>query len=186
MKKNILTISAGICLFMFSPLMLANQPSQDYTQFHDIFAKWTEAFNAKKLKDTCALFSPKVKADYQGVPSKNYTAICDGFKTTFADSIHEYHYRFKINDVYHAGNLAVVRITWYLDTYANHQRINVTRDEGIDVLQKTADGKWQIVNYLAYEVSTQKAPVITTPAEHSIELKQKVKELAPTPSIPMI
>ena len=117
--------------------------------FNHIFSTWTEAFNNKKLAQSCAIFSKLVVADYQGVSQKNYTIICDGFKTIFQKENNRYEYKFKIHDIYRSGDLAAIRITWYLYVYEFGKLTSKTRDEGMDIL-KLKNGKWEIVNYIVY------------------------------------
>lgn len=141
-----------LCFFITAHAKPNN--AADHAVFNVLFTAWTTAFNGKNLPQTCALFSSELKADYRGAPQKSFTSICDGFKKVFSENSRRYVYRFKLNDIYHTGDLAAVRITWYLDIYENEKLILTTQDEGLDILQKTAAG-WKIVNYLGYEVSDE-------------------------------
>ena len=127
--------------------------NQDGRLFHKILSDWTEAFNRRDLARACHLFSPVVVANYQGVPAKNYTTICDGFKTIFANTARRYQYHFKIHQVYRANGLAAVRLTWYLQVNGHGRVVLDSTDEGLDVFEKNKQGEWQIVNYLAYPIS---------------------------------
>lgn len=139
-----------LLLMPTSPLY-AEQKS-DVTIFQALFEKWTYSFNHQNLPATCNLFSPALSANYQGVAAKNYASICAGFKKIFQETQRHYHYRFKLHHVYHCHDLAVARMTWYLQINEQGKPTSLTRDEGIDVLQKNKQGQWQIVNYLAYPV----------------------------------
>ncbi len=135
--------------FSFSFFGTAN--ASDHEEFDQLFSRWTTAFNHKNLAVTCALFANNVSANYRGVPRKNYTSICAGFKKIFHDPRRQYHYQYRLHQVYRSQDLAAVRITWYLKMLEKGKKLVQVQDEGIDVLQRK-QGQWQIVNYLAYEV----------------------------------
>lgn len=118
--------------------------------FKNIFTDWTNNFNQKNVSKSCALFSKQVVADYQGISQKNYNSICNGFKKIFTLQNQRYQYRFTLHHVYRSGNLAALRITWYLRLYENEKLKSITQDEGIDILEKNKAGEWKIVNYIAY------------------------------------
>ncbi|QBR85298.1 nuclear transport factor 2 family protein [Legionella israelensis] len=120
--------------------------------FEDIFDAWTKAFNQKKYPEVCELFSKKIKADYQGVPRKNYSTICKGFQKIFQETEMTYQNQFKIHEVYQSNNLAAVRITWYLSVYKKGVHQYSIQEEGLDIFQKDDNNKWKIVNYIAYPV----------------------------------
>ncbi len=123
--------------------------SPDYPEFEKIFNDWTDAFNHKDVKKSCALFSPKVTADYQGASQKNYDDICDGFKKIFA-KVASYEYHFTLHSVYRADNLAVARITWYLKIMQGDKLLSTVQDVGIDIFKQDAQQQWKIINYIAY------------------------------------
>jgi len=146
-KKIILVL-----LFTFSSIVTAEPPQNNQKDFEDIFNQWITFFNKKDLAGTCALFSKNVVADYYGFEQRNYTMICDGFKDAFQQKENRYEYQYKLHHVYQERNLAAVRITWYLKIYDEKNKvISAVQDEGIDVFEKEDNGKWVIVNYLAFE-----------------------------------
>lgn len=119
--------------------------------FENLFSEWTKAFNNKDLKASCSLFRSDVKAKYRGLPEKNYDDICNGFDKIFKEKNKDYQYSFEVHDVFSQENLAVVRITWYLQIKENGLNKSVVQDEGMDVLEKDQQDRWQIVNYLAFQ-----------------------------------
>lgn len=133
-----------LCLFSFPTYANANDH-----EIKKLFTDWTYSFNHKNLQKTCGLFAKEVVANYRGLPQKNYDSICNGFKKIFTQTNTIYHYRFAIHKIYQANNLAVVRITWYLQI-KNGSKVTAIRDEGMDVLKRNANRQWQIVNYIAY------------------------------------
>lgn len=171
-----------------SSICYADNANKDTAMFQKLFSDWTNAFNRKQINPSCALFAKSLQADYRGAPSKTYTSICNGFKQVFSDPARHYHYRFKIRHVYRSGNLAAVRITWYLDVTENQKIILSTHDEGLDILEKTSAG-WKIVNYLAYDVTEQKYPINmpAPPQKPTPELKpKKTKKPEPTAGVVQI
>jgi ketosteroid isomerase-like protein len=146
-----IVIQLVIFFFIAFPLTTyAKDEIDSHRLFDKLFADWTAAFNRKDISKTCHLFSKSVIANYQGVPPKDYAAICDGFKKIFTKSNLRYQYSFKLHQVYRSEALAVVRITWYLRIYEKGKLKSITQDEGIDIFQKNNQGQWQIVNYLSY------------------------------------
>lgn len=140
-------------VFIFSCVaqnVYAASHQNDMATFEQIFNEWTTSFNNKNAEKTCSVFSKSVVGDYQGAPQKNYAALCDGFKKLFQKPNYRYHYRYKLHDVHRSGDLAIARITWYLDVYENGQKTSATQDEGMDVLEKNASDNWQIIRYLSY------------------------------------
>ena len=136
--------------FVLTTVSAAAADQNDGVIFEDLFKKWTDAFNRKDIVGSAGLFSRKVVADYQGVPRKNYTTIYYGFKKIFGETKQQYKYRFKLRDLYRSGDLAAVRITWYLDISEEGKPTTTVEDQGLDVLQRNKDGTWQIINCIAY------------------------------------
>ncbi|EKD71017.1 MAG: hypothetical protein ACD_46C00297G0004 [uncultured bacterium] len=142
-------------LFLISSSLFASTNDANFKQFQEVFSQWTKAFNQKDLTGSCNLFDKSLTASYQGYSTKNYTTLCDGFKKVFAEKNRRYHYRFKLHQVYHSADLAAARITWYLTINEKGKAPIKVQDEGMDVLKKYEDGKWKIVNYLAYKTDKE-------------------------------
>lgn len=149
--KKLLVIIFSTILFLIGIQNAIATTQDDNLIFNKLFTDWTQAFNHKDLTGSCNLFSKSLTADYRGAPHKNFSTVCDGFKKIFNQPNRNYHYHFKIHHIYHSEDLAAVRITWYLSVYEKDKQIASTQDEGIDILEKNKSGKWQIVNYIAYE-----------------------------------
>ena len=145
----VLTILLNCILTLMSPVEAKSNPT-DALMFDRLFADWTQAFNNKNLEATSNLFSKDCVSSNPGAPHKDYAAICGLFKTLFAQTEKTYHYRYKIQDVYRSGDLATVRITWYLDISKDGKLISKSEEQGIDIFQKNVNGVWQIVNFIAY------------------------------------
>jgi ketosteroid isomerase-like protein len=127
----------------------------DRAMFQALFNAWTQAFNQKKYPEVCELFSVSIAADYQGAPKKDYTAMCEGFRRIFAEADTVYHNAFQIHEIHRSHELATVRITWYLHVTRKDMPTVSVQEEGLDVLRRQADGKWRIVNFIAYPVPSR-------------------------------
>lgn len=147
-------MSCLIFIILASNLFANSTKQNDKVLFEKIFTNWTDAFNRKELTASCDLFAKSIKADYQGIPQKNYSSICNGFRKIFQDKKCSYHYSFVLHQVYRSESLAAARITWYLLKSEGSKEISVTQDEGMDLLQKDSQGKWKIINYIAYPISS--------------------------------
>lgn len=141
-----------IAIILLCNFNIALAHPNDRQLFQHIFKDWTTAFNNKDLTKSCQLFATNIVADYRGTPNKNYHTLCDGFKKVFSTAKKRYHYEFKLHEVYRSGDLAAVRITWYLKVYEDNQLISSSQDEGIDIFRENNNGIWQIVNYLGYAI----------------------------------
>ena len=141
-----------IVLVILFSLGCTENKRDDHWLFAKLFADWSTNFNQKNLTASCDLFDSQVIATYRNQPIKNYQSICDGFARIFKQPNMQYTYDFQLNRVYKTSKLAVVRITWYLTVKRNGKVVEKVTDEGIDILRQSKDGKWRIVEYLAYAV----------------------------------
>jgi ketosteroid isomerase-like protein len=121
-----------------------------YSTFQQIFNRWTDAFNQRDLINTCGLFDPSLVASFPAAENKNYSDLCADFKKLFQEKNKHYQYHFKLHKVYRSGDLAAARITWYLSVHQGNKKIFSSREEGLDIFKRQPNGKWQIINYIAY------------------------------------
>lgn len=128
----------------------ASSPQADIAPFETLFTDWVKAFEKKDIDAVCGLFSSKCEASNPGSKLRTYQDIHDGFAKLFAMKNTRYKYRYKVQKVFQSGDLAIVRITWYLTVYKNDKVFSRAEEQGIDIFEKNADGKWQIVNFIAY------------------------------------
>jgi ketosteroid isomerase-like protein len=49
-----------------------------------------------------------------------------------------------------SGSLAVVRLTWASTVTGSDGHTTTDDERGLDVFQRRADGRWQIIRYMAY------------------------------------
>jgi ketosteroid isomerase-like protein len=130
--------------------------AEDQAAFQAIFSAWTKAFNEKRFPEVCSLFSRSLNSDYQGAPTKDYAATCNGFQKIFQQTEYVYHNDFKIHQIYRSNDQAAVRITWYLNVYKEGAHHSSIQEEGLDIFQKQKSGKWEIVHFIAYPVPPEK------------------------------
>lgn len=113
---------------------------------------WTMAFNARDTSHVCDLFAPGLRYDYQGLPERDYDALCTLLRKSLADRTKALTYSPAIKEIIVSGDLAVVRLTWTLKvTRPAPADTAVSREVGLDVFGKQPDGSWKIVRYIAYD-----------------------------------
>ncbi|VVC75928.1 hypothetical protein AQUSIP_12290 [Aquicella siphonis] len=117
---------------------------------HNAFSSWTASFNRKDLNATCDLFAQNLILEYQGQPAKNYDEVCQNFKKLFASPDINYHYEYKIHNIYQTNDWAAVRITWILKADNKNKNEILIQEEGMDIMAKTPSGKWKIIRSFAY------------------------------------
>ena len=133
------------------PIVTPSSQSKDKAELEKVIKDWTTGFNKKDLNASCALFSKSVVADYRGYKERDYKAICSEFKKIFANKNMRYEYRYKIHNIHRYGNLAAIRITWYLHVFKDGKEVSAVQDEGMDILEKDDNDQWKIINYIAYQ-----------------------------------
>ncbi len=113
--------------------------------------KWTRDFNDKNTDEVCGLFAPDLIANYGDYPEKSYDSICAQLKSSLANPKMTFRYSLEIKEIIVSGDLAVVRLIWTLTvTDADNKAVETTKDRGIDVFRRQADGSWKISRYIAY------------------------------------
>ena len=117
--------------------------------------KWTADFNARNVEAVCDLFASDLRYDYQGFPERGYDDICRLLRRSLSEPDKRYCYAPPaIKDIFVAGDLAVVRLTWTLKVRSVDARQEVTsEEEGVDIFRKQPDGRWQIIRFIAYTAS---------------------------------
>ena len=112
---------------------------------------WAADFNARRVDIVCDLFARDLIAQYRGQPERGYDAQCNLLQRSLADAQKTYRYGLAIKEIIVAGDLAAVRLTWTLAVKPAGAAAETTRDEGIDIFRRQADGRWRIIRYIAYE-----------------------------------
>jgi ketosteroid isomerase-like protein len=134
-----------------TPRSIAQPPESDQGAIRAALAKWTDDFNAGNVEGTCNLFSSDLRYDYRGFPERNYKDICDGLRRSLTDRAKRYAYSLAVKDVLVSGDLATVRLVWTLAVTKPGAPPKVSKEHGIDVFKRQADGTWKIVRFIAYD-----------------------------------
>ena len=112
---------------------------------------WTEDFNLKRTDKVCGLFAPDLIANYGDYPQRDYDSICNQLKISLTNAETTFSYALEINEIIVSGDLAVVRLIWTLNIYdAGGKLVETSKDRGMDLFRRQADGKWRISRYIAY------------------------------------
>jgi ketosteroid isomerase-like protein len=149
------TLLLLVLFVIVQPLTYGQVADPDAASFDKLFANWTDAFNRKDLVGASKLFSPDCIASTPDDSNRDYSSIRTGFKKLFALKDKNYQYKYKIHNIYRSGDLATVRITWYLKIHEHRKLISESQEQGIDIFKRNKTGRWEIVNFIAY---SEKSP----------------------------
>ena len=115
-------------------------------------AEWNASFNAGNIDRICDLFGPDLRYDYIGIPERSYDDMCSQLRRVLADRTRSLAYALDIKEVIVSGDIAIVRLVWTLSGRPSDGSPAVTsRETGMDVFRKQADGTWRITRFIAYE-----------------------------------
>lgn len=115
-------------------------------------AQWTKDFNARDASRICDLFASDLRYDYRGFPERDYDALCGLLHKSLADRTKQFVYSLDVREIMVSGDLAVVRLTWTLEvTIPGAANAVESKEPGLDIFRRQADGSWKIIRYIAYE-----------------------------------
>ena len=117
-------------------------------------ANWTDEFNARDTAAVCGLFASGLRYDVQGLPEQNYADMCNRLHRALTGTEVRYHYDLHIKEIIVSGDLAVVRLVWYLTVSRPGVPDVVRQEEGMDIFRRQDDGGWKIIRYMSYEAQT--------------------------------
>lgn len=108
--------------------------------------QWSHDFNDRNLSAACGLFADDVVLIYPGGPDRDRGQFCEQIRVLFADPAKRYTYAEpEIKEILVDGDLATVHLIWSLTvTDASGKTLETTREDGVDVFRRQADGSWQI------------------------------------------
>jgi len=130
--------------------------NEDFKAIEKRFADWTDAFNKRDLEGTCALFSKDIRADHQGIPTEGWQSMRDRFEKVFADKTRDFKYRFKLINVYRSGDLAVGRVTWFLNVTKDGKTIVENEEtQSMDIFKPNKDGVWEMIDFVSFTEKTK-------------------------------
>jgi steroid delta-isomerase len=116
--------------------------------------QWTADFNARKSAQICDLFARDLRYDYRGQPERGYREICDLLQRSLSDPTRHYNYSPEIKEIIVSGDMAVVRLIWTLTISGEGQNNPmISKEPGLDIFRREADGAWRIIRYIAYSDS---------------------------------
>ena len=150
MKCRALAILVAGCWALTGLAAMADTEGEK--AIRDALTKWTADFNARDATQICDLFAPDLRYDFRGSPERDYNAMCSGLHRALGDRSKKITYSFDIKEIIVSGDMAIVRLVWTsrLSRDGSSQAIE-TKEPGLDVFRRQADGKWRISRYMAYE-----------------------------------
>jgi ketosteroid isomerase-like protein len=148
--KRLLARGAVMLAVMAGPA--SAQLADAETAIHAALAEWTRDFNARDASRICDLFAKDLRYDYRGFPERDYETLCGLLHRSLADRTKQFAYSLDIREIIASGDLAVVRMVWTLKvTVAGAASAVESKEPGLDVFRRRADGSWKIIRYIAYE-----------------------------------
>ena len=135
-------------------------PAGDADTIRAALMQWPRAWNARDLPTVCDLFARDVVLSAFSGPDRDHAKMCAGFAALFARTDHTLRYDPPvIQEVLVDGDLATVRLVWTgRTTGAGVEGELVEREQGLDVFQRQADGRWRIRVSHAYPLETGLTP----------------------------
>jgi ketosteroid isomerase-like protein len=128
------------------------QPADPEMAIRAALAKWTSDFNARDDSRICDLFSKDLRYDYRGFPERDYETLCGLLRRSLVDPTKRFAYALDIKEIVVSGDIAIVRLVWTLKVTPPAAASPVeSKEPGLDVFRRQANGSWKIVRYIAYE-----------------------------------
>lgn len=109
---------------------------------------WADAFNRRDVEATCELFAPDLQYDTRAASGGTRELICARLRRVLEDSSYTGTNRAEILDILVSGDMAAVRIVWTLTEERDGKTV-LSREPGLDVFRRGADGVWRIVRFMA-------------------------------------
>ena len=118
----------------------------DVEDVREALTAFSRDVDNKDLAATCGLFADDVVLSFPGRPPQGHTEVCERFRRLFADPARSYRYAApSIREILVDGDLATVALVWTLTVTDRQGRVlETTREDGLDVLRRQADGTWRI------------------------------------------
>jgi len=112
---------------------------------------WPGAWERRDADAICGLFARDAVLLFPGRPDRDYATACTQFRRLAADPDTEIRYRRPhIQSVAVSGRLAAVRLIWTVTIRSGDGPAETSREQGLDVLRRGADGRWRITVSHAY------------------------------------
>ena len=145
---------ALVCAGLFSacaapPGPVAIDPAQ---VIRTALSEWAADFNSGRRDKVCGLFARDLRYVYGSSPERGYRQICDQLQRALADGEQTFAYAADIEEILVSGDLAVVRLDWALTvTDKADGAATTSREAGLDVFRRQADGSWKISRFIAFD-----------------------------------
>jgi uncharacterized protein (TIGR02246 family) len=148
-RRALATLMAGCWALAGLP---AAADTEAEKAIRDALSKWTSDFNGRDATRICDLFAPDLRYDFRGTPERDYAAMCSALHGALGDRSKTLTYSFDIKEIIVSGDMAIVRLVWTSRvSREGSSEVIETREPGLDVFRRQADGKWRISRYMAYE-----------------------------------
>jgi ketosteroid isomerase-like protein len=145
------TISAALIASVFMSTGSGRARAEDpATDIRAALEQWRLDFNGRRSANICGLFANDLRYDFRGLPEQDYSLLCNRLHRALGDTTRSFHYDLRIKEIIVSGSLAIVRLTW-ISTLTANGNSDTHEEPGLDVFQKQAGGRWQIIRYIAYE-----------------------------------
>ena len=118
--------------------------------------RWTANFNSGDAVGVCDLFAPDLIYSIPEVTQGTRETLCANLAAILAKSDIKLSYANPdVHEIVVSGDVAVVRLTWTLTTEAAAGK-DTTREEGMDMFRRQADGRWSIARFVAFTTRSNK------------------------------
>ena len=78
--------------------------------------------------------------------------MCSALHRALGDPSKTLTYSFDIKEIIVSGDMAIVRLVWTSRlSHSGSGQASETKEPGLDVFRRQADGTWRISRYMAYE-----------------------------------
>ncbi|MGE0415903.1 MAG: SgcJ/EcaC family oxidoreductase [Acetobacteraceae bacterium] len=122
------------------------------TAVRTALTQWTAAFNARDDSRICDLFAADLVYDFRGAPTRGHAAMCAALHRALADPDERLNYAFEIQSMVVGTDTVAVRLIWTSTVRRKGAGPVTTREQGLDVFRREADGRWRIAMFIAYEM----------------------------------
>jgi len=132
---------------------LTAQPVTLDAEIRTVLMQWMADFNAGRADKVCDIFAPTLRADVDGFDSeRGFDEQCKLLKAALSDPAHTFSYALEIQEILAVGDMAAVRLVWTLTSKAKAGgETRVAEEQGLDILGRSSDGRWQILRFMSYE-----------------------------------
>jgi hypothetical protein len=147
----VLVVACVVCIAIMMRSRCFYNESID-SQIMELFDTFVQGRRLKDIDMTMRICAPDIIANAQWAPrERTYADIRAGTLWEFNDTAIEYAHSYEIKEIFHAGDLAVVRVVWTLQLIDTSTRelIETSTEIGMDLFRRTNNG-WQLFRFIAY------------------------------------